>query len=57
MMEGKGRRKTYDLLDDLAGGVQVNEALVDFQLIAIPGLGTFTARLEKMRIVRYTIIG
>jgi len=32
------------LLDDLSGGVQVDQALVDLHLIAIPGLGTLTAR-------------
>ena len=41
------RRVTYDLLDDLAGRVEVDETLVDFELIAIPGLGTFTARLRR----------
>lgn len=38
----------YDLLDDLAGGVEVDEALVNLKLVAIPGLGTFTARLQNM---------
>jgi len=33
-----------DLLDNLAGRVQVDQALVDLELVAIPGLGTFTAR-------------
>ncbi len=33
-----------DLLDNLAGRVQVNQALVDAHFKAIPGLGTFTAR-------------
>jgi len=32
------------LLDDLRGGVQVDDALVDAQLEAVPGLGTLTAR-------------
>ena len=41
-----GAEGTYDLLDDLTGGVEVNQTLVDLQLIAIPGLGTLTARLE-----------
>jgi hypothetical protein len=39
---------TYDLLDDLAGGVQVDEALVDLQFVTIPGLGTLTARLDRL---------
>ena len=38
---------THDLLDDLAGGVQVNETLVDLELVAVPGLGTLTARLNQ----------
>merc|ERR1712141_769551 len=33
-----------DLLDDLGGRVQVDDALVDPHLEAIPGLGTLTAR-------------
>ena len=37
---------TYDLLDDLAGGVEVDQTLVDLQLESIPGLGTLTARLK-----------
>lgn len=32
-----------DLLDDLGGGSQVDEALVDAHLEAVPGLGTLTA--------------
>lgn len=32
-----------DLLDDLGGGSQVNEALVDAHLVRVPGLGTLTA--------------
>jgi hypothetical protein len=35
---------THDLLDDLGGGVEVDEALVHLELVAIPGLGTLTAR-------------
>lgn len=31
-----------DLLDDLGGGVQVDEALVDAHLEGVPGLGTLT---------------
>ena len=38
---------TYDLLDDLAGGVEVDQTLVDLELVAVPGLGTFTARLAR----------
>merc|ERR1740123_451971 len=33
-----------DLLDDLGGGVQVDDALVDPHLELVPGLGTLTAR-------------
>merc|ERR1719381_452683 len=33
-----------NLLDDLGGGVQVNDALVDSHLELVPGLGTLTAR-------------
>ena len=36
---------TYDLLDDLAGGVEVDQTLVDLELVAVPGLGSLTARL------------
>lgn len=32
-----------DLLDDLSRGSQVNQALVDAHLVAVPGLGTLTA--------------
>lgn len=39
------RQITDDLLDDLAGGVEVDQTLVDLQLEAIPGLGTLTTRL------------
>lgn len=39
-LDGDGR----DLLDDLRGGVQVDDALVDAHLEAVPGLGTLTAR-------------
>ena len=41
----KSGKVTYDLLDDLAGGVEVDQTLVDLQLEAIPGLGTLTTRL------------
>ena len=33
---------TYDLLDDLGGGVQVDETLVDPHLESVPSLGTLT---------------
>ena len=33
-----------DLLDDLSGGVEVDEALVDAHLVCVPSLGTLTAR-------------
>jgi hypothetical protein len=36
---------TDDLLDDLAARVEVDKTLVNLELIAIPGLGTLTARL------------
>jgi hypothetical protein len=32
-----------DLLDDLGGRIQVNQALVDAHLVHVPGLGTLTA--------------
>lgn len=32
-----------DLLDDLGGGVEINQSLVDSHLVHVPGLGTFTA--------------
>jgi hypothetical protein len=40
----KGGRvwRTYDLLDDLGGGVQVDETLVDPHLESVPSLGTLT---------------
>ena len=40
---------TYDLLDDLAGGVEVDQTLVDLELVAVPGLRTLTARLSQQR--------
>ena len=40
---------TYDLLDDLAGGVEVDQALVDLELVAVPSLRTLTARLSQQR--------
>ena len=48
----KSGKVTYDLLDDLAGGVEINETLVDLELVAIPGLGTLTARLHAIGQVR-----
>ena len=33
-----------DVLDDLLGGVQVDDALVDLHLVAVPGVETVTAR-------------
>jgi len=41
------RRETHNLLDDLAGRVQVNQPLVNLELVTVPGFGTLTARLEK----------
>ncbi len=41
---------TYDLFHDLARGVQVDQALVNLELIAIPCLGTFTKRLQTTEI-------
>lgn len=35
---------TRDLLDNLARGVEVDQAFVDFEFVAIPGLGSLTAR-------------
>jgi hypothetical protein len=35
------------LLHDLAGGVEIDEALVDLELVAVPGLRALTARLEN----------
>jgi len=29
--------------------VQINKALVDFEFVAVPGLGTLTARLGRER--------
>ena len=45
-MAGKGK-DAHDLLDNLARGVEVNQTLVDFEFVAIPGLGPLTTRLEK----------
>lgn len=41
---GEKRTVDNDGLDNLGGGVQVDEALVDAQLEHVPGLGTLTAR-------------
>ena len=40
-------QETYNLLDDLARRVEVDETLVDLELVAVPSLRTFTARLER----------
>lgn len=47
MAKNKEQENTYDLLDDLARRVQVDQALVNLQLVTIPGLGTLTTRLWK----------
>jgi hypothetical protein len=47
LAEGEVKRKAHNLLDNLARGVQINEALVDFEFITVPGLGTLTARLGR----------
>ena len=39
--------KTYNLLDNLAGRVEVNKALVNLELVAVPGLGSLTTRLHR----------
>jgi hypothetical protein len=39
-------KETYNLLHDLAGGVEVDQALVDLELKGIPSLRTFTTRLR-----------
>jgi hypothetical protein len=45
--KGAGKRNdTHNLLDNLARGVEVNQTLVDFEFVAIPGLGSLTARLQ-----------
>ena len=44
---GLEREKAHDLFDNLARGVQINEALVDFEFVTVPSLGALTARLEK----------
>ena len=46
-MWGMISKKAHNLLDNFARGVQINETLVYFEFVTIPGLGTFTARLAK----------
>jgi hypothetical protein len=41
---------THNLLHDLAGRVEVDQALVDLELITVPGLRTLTARLPVMSV-------
>lgn len=36
--------EAYNLLDNFAGAVQVNQTLVNAHFIGIPSLGTFTVR-------------
>jgi len=36
------RGGTHNLLDNLGGAVEVDNALVDAELVAVPGLGTLT---------------
>ena len=43
--EGRLKREAHDLLDNLARGVQIDEAFVDFEFVTVPGLGALTARL------------
>ncbi len=44
---GLESEKAHNLFDNLARGVQINEALVDFEFVTVPSLGALTARLEK----------
>jgi len=37
-------RERSDLLDDLSGALQINDAFVDAHLESVPGFGTFTTR-------------
>lgn len=46
----RAEKATHNLLDDLAGGFQVDQALVDVELEVIPRLGTFTTRLRGARV-------
>ena len=43
------RSGTYNLLHDLARGVEVDQTLVNLELKTIPGLGTFTTWLFEGR--------
>ena len=45
----KSKGSAHNLLDNLARGVQINETLVYFEFVTIPGLGTLTARLAKAK--------
>jgi hypothetical protein len=47
----------YNLLDNLARGVEVDETFVDLQLEAVPGLRTFTTRLVPSIELRATEMG
>lgn len=42
--EEQAREEAYDAADDVGGGLDVNDALVDAHLEALPSLGTLTAR-------------
>jgi hypothetical protein len=44
---GRSRNDTHNLLDNLARGVEVDQTLVDFEFVAVPGLGSLTTRLER----------
>jgi hypothetical protein len=44
---GWEKKGTHDLLDNLARGMEVNQTLVDFEFVTIPGLGSLTTRLER----------
>jgi hypothetical protein len=41
-----GEISTHDLPDDVGGGVEVDETLVDLHLVPVPGLGTLTTWAE-----------
>lgn len=47
------RTDTHDLLDNLRGRVQVDEALVDAHLEAVPGLGALTAGRLARRVLQH----
>ena len=54
MAKDKEQENTYNLLDDLARRVQVDQALVNLQFVTIPGFGTLTTRLPKnLRLARF----